>query len=120
TQNELLDNKMKTKKTLDFLEDLREVSEDPFILMRYDEYREMEAFHVTAKKDDIKISPKKSDAMVFTNHTLTVEGQPISEPGTETEYEWTTMGGFGVFKYNGGDVKTITKGPKSVTFYGNN
>ncbi len=120
TQDDLLNHKQKTRKTLDFLEDLLYVSEDPFILLRHDEYKEMEAFNLILKKHDIEISPKKPDVMVYTNETFTVDGNPITVAGEETEFEWKTTGGFGVFKYNGSDVTTITKGPKSVTFYANN
>ncbi len=120
TQNELLDVKAKTKKTLDFLDDLIDVSDDPFILVRYDDYKEMEEFEVLVNTHNVKVSPKTSDVMAFTNHALTVNANTVLNNGETLEYEWKTAGTFGVLKNGSTEGTTFTTTANNINYYGKN
>ncbi len=77
-----------------------------------------EEWTVKVKGDDVAITPKHSQTMRFSNHTLAVSANPELSSGQTLEYEWSTAGVFGVLKSGSTEATTITTTSKSITYYG--
>lgn len=81
----------------------------------------LEEWTVISKDNDVTITPKHSDALVFTNHTLKVSATADLSAGESIQYVWSTAGTFGKFKENGQDVATTSPSASTtVIYYGNN
>lgn len=105
-------------KGLDLMEYLTGTTSSKFILAAHDYFNTMEEFTVKAKDNDVKINPRKSDVMAFTNHPLTVEANPSLSNGESIEYEWTTTGAFGVLKDGSQEGTSFTTTTKTINYYG--
>lgn len=105
-------------KFLDFTKLLIVLPSDMLIFADPYDFNEMEEFTVKAKDNDVKISPRKSDVMAFTNHPLTVETNPSLGNGETIEYEWTTAGNFGVLKNGSTEGTSFTTTTKTINYYG--
>lgn len=105
-------------KGLNLLEYLTGTISPKFILISHEFYNIMEEFTVKIKDNDVKISPRKSDVMAFTNHPLTVTANPSLSSGESIEYEWITTGTFGVLKNGSTEGTTFTTTANTINFYG--
>lgn len=78
----------------------------------------LEEWTVTSRDNDVTITPKNSQAMVFVNHTLSVSASASLGAGETIEYTWTTPGNFGVLKDGTLETTTVTTTGTTVTYYG--
>lgn len=91
---------------------------DDQIKMIYHDGKTIDEWTIKIKDDDVSVSPKHSQTMRFTNHTLTVSADPDLSSGNTLEYEWTTAGTYGVLKSGSTSGTQITTTSKSITYYG--
>ncbi len=118
TQQQVTDAEKLVNKGLDLLEYLTGTTSSKFVLAGHDYFNTMEEFTVKAKDNDVKISPRKSDVMAFTNHPLTVTANPSLSSGESLEYDWTTTGSFGVLKNGSSEGTSFTTTAKTINYYG--
>lgn len=78
----------------------------------------MDEWTVKVMDNDVKISPRKSDVMAFTNHPLNVSATPALNTGETLEFEWKTAGTFGVLKNGTSEGSSFTTTEKTINYYG--
>lgn len=78
----------------------------------------MDEWTVKVMDNDVKITPRKSDVMAFTNHPLNVSASPSLNSGETLEFEWTTPGTFGVLKNGTSEGTSFTTTAKTINYYG--
>lgn len=78
----------------------------------------MDEWIVKVMDNDVKISPRKSDVMAFTNHPLNVSATPALNTGETLEFEWKTAGTFGVLKNGTSEATSFTTTEKTINYYG--
>jgi|GEM_PF-1304006 len=118
TQQQVTDAEALINKGLDLLEYLTGTTSPKFILAGHDYFNTLEEFTVKAKDNDVKISPRKSDVMAFTNHPLAVTANPSLSSGETMEYEWRTAGTFGVLKNGTTEGTNFTTTSNTINYYG--